>query len=146
MRPADKVVVRPLAGVRRRGQNLPALVGLLVAAQIADRIEEAVLRVGLHHDRVMLKDDQRLVVKNALFPQADVAERAGHLASGHVVVGHLDHSRDAAVRCRRLDGVLDSVVGVPVHPRHASQIAALGGSLCFDLGRFVAPDADDVRC
>ncbi len=44
------------------------------------------------------------------------------------------------------DEWVDAVVGVPVHPRHASQFAALGGSLCFDLGGLVALDADDVRC
>ena len=45
---------------------------------------------------------------------------------------------------RRLDRVLNAVVGVPVCPRHPRQIAAIGAPLrlLFRLG--VARDADDV--
>ena len=102
------------------------------------------LRVGLHHDGVMLKDHERAVFQHALLPEADVAQGASHLASGHVVVGDLDHGRDAAVVFWRLDRVLDAVVGVPVFPRHPGQVAAIGGPLGLLLGGRVAIDPDDV--
>ena len=55
VRPADEVVVRPLARVRWRGQHGPPLVHLLVAAEVADAVEHRVMRVRLHHDRVMFQ-------------------------------------------------------------------------------------------
>ena len=73
-----------------------------------------------------------------------MAQSAGHLSARQVVVGHLDHRWDAIMVARRLDRVLDAVVGVPVLPAHPRQIAAVGCSLGL-LGRpLVVGDADDV--
>jgi hypothetical protein len=73
-----------------------------------------------------------------------MAQSTGHLATGHVVVGHFDHRGHTAVVRWRLDRVLHPVVGVPVFPVHARQIAALGAALRLLHRHLVVRDADDV--
>jgi hypothetical protein len=136
---ADEVVVRPLRRMGWCREHLPALVHLLIATQIADRVEHGMVGVGLHHHAVVLQNHQRLVVQHALLPEADVAKSTGYLATGHVVVGHFDHRGHTAVVRGRLDRVLDAVVGVPSIPHSmpvSSQLSAARSAFCIDISWF----------
>ena len=94
------------------------MVYLLVAAEVADRVEHGVVDVGLHHHAVVFEHHQRAVVDHAFLPEADVAQGTGHLSTGQVVIRHLDHRGYTIVVCWWLDRVLHPVVGVPVFPVH----------------------------
>jgi len=141
---ADEVVVRALRRMGWCREHLPALVHLLVAAQIADRVEHGVMYIRLYKHTIMLKHHQRAVVDHALLPKADVAQSTSHLAARQVMICHLDHRGHTAVVRWRLDRVLNAVVGVPVFPVHARQIAAIRSALGFLHRHLVVRDADDV--
>jgi hypothetical protein len=62
--------------------DLPALLDLLVTAQITDGVKQGMGLVRLKHHRIVFKDYQGLIINHALRPEADVRQRTRHLAPG----------------------------------------------------------------